>query len=137
MTTELNSFVQANEALRLQLDRKARVHEIRAMNEEKIMMSTHNVHRSRSPIRSHVVEGPPPVVGLQRVPVFEDHVVERSVPVLDRVERTYETIPVGHRIAERSRSPLLQTSTSYVGGYHEAARFSAATPTVSKTVEEK
>lgn len=73
------------------------------------MSSTAYVARSRSPIRARV--GPPvpePVVGLHRVPVFEDHVVETRVPVVDRVERTFET---------RSRSPLLGRTFGVPGTY--------------------
>jgi len=128
LTTELNSFVQANEALRLQLDRKARVHEIRSINEEKIMMSTHNIHRSRSPIRGpHPLEAGP--IGVHRVmPVFEDRVVERHVPVMGSID----AVPMGRIHADiRSRSPLLNPA------YLEASRLSAATPTVQKQTNEK
>jgi len=115
--------------------------EIRAMNEEKIIASTHNVHRSRSPIRHPVPEGPPPMMGCCRVPVFEDHVVETRVPMVERVDRTIESVPVGHHrayVESRSRSPLLHTSTYPAGGYGEISRLSAATPTVHKTtIEEK
>jgi len=67
------------------------------------------------------------------VPVFEDHVVERSVPVMERVERTVVAEPFGHRLTvdARSRSPMLHPS-SYAG-YHEVSRLSAATPTVQTT----
>lgn len=126
--------MEANEALRLQLDRKARVHEIRAMNEEKIMASTAHVVRSRSPIRPR---GPPPhepIVGLQRVPIFEERVVETRVPVVDRVERTIEHIAAGRD--SRSRSPLLGRSYGVSGAY-DKARMSAATPTVAhRTIDE-
>jgi len=97
------------------------------MNEEKIMMSTAGVQRSRSPIRGHVVHHVQEPIGVHRVPVFEDHVVETRVPVMDRVERTIEHLPVGH--VSRSRSPLLRT-TYGVGGVYDQQRMSAATPTV-------
>lgn len=98
-------------------------------------MSTHAVHRSRSPMRGYV-EGPTPCVGAYRVPVFEDHVVETRVPVVERVERTIETIPMGHRVhhLERSRSPLLHTTT--YGGY-DAARMSASTPIAHSSMDNK
>jgi len=104
----------------MQLDRKARVHEIRAANEEKITMSTMGVHRSRSPIRQQCVHREvSPMLGVSRVPIYEDHIVETRVPMMDRVERTYES---------RSRSPLLHSN--YQVGHYEASRMSAATPTV-------
>jgi len=43
--------VQANEAIRSRLDRKARVQEIRARNDQQLAYSIHNVHESKSPIR--------------------------------------------------------------------------------------
>ena len=107
----------------MQLDRKARVHEIRAANEEKIAMSSVGVHRSRSPIRGPVHREVSPMLGVMRsVPIYEDHIVETRVPVMDRVERTFET---------RSRSPLLH-SAYQIGSHYEASRMSAATPTVNK-----
>jgi chromosome segregation ATPase len=50
LTKELDEFVQANEAIRQRLDRKARVQEIRQRNEQQINYSVNNVHDSRSPI---------------------------------------------------------------------------------------
>ena len=50
LTKELDEFVQANEAIRQRLDRKARVLEIRQRNEQQINYSVNNVHESRSPI---------------------------------------------------------------------------------------
>lgn len=111
------------------------------MNEEKIMMSTAGVHRSRSPIRGHVAIHEQVPIGVHRVPVFEDHVVETRVPVMDRVERTIEHLPVDHRVqvdhVSRSRSPLLRT-TYGIGGVYDQHRMSAATPTVlSHHIENK
>lgn len=127
MTSELSSFVQANEALRVQLDRRARVDEIRTVNEHKIMESGAYVHRSRSPIRGPVPHPLEPVVGLHRVPVFDERIVETRVPVVERVERTIEHIPVGRD--PRSRSPLLGRTYGVSGV--DGPRFSAATPTVA------
>ena len=50
LTKELDEFVQANEAIRQRLDRKARVMEIRQRNEQQINYSHTNVMESRSPI---------------------------------------------------------------------------------------
>lgn len=82
------------------------------------MESSTYVARSRSPIRARV---PPHEV--HRVPPFE----ERLIPVVDRVERTIEHIPVG-RGDPRSRSPLLGRTYGVSGA---EARMSAATPTVA------
>jgi len=43
--------VQANEAIRMRLDRKARVQEIRQRNDQQLAYSMHTVVESRSPIR--------------------------------------------------------------------------------------
>lgn len=51
LTKELDQFVQANEAIRQRLDRKARVQEIRARNDQQLGYSMKNVTQSRSPIR--------------------------------------------------------------------------------------
>ena len=51
LTKELDQFVQANEAIRQRLDRKARVQEIRARNDQQLQYSMHQVHESKSPIR--------------------------------------------------------------------------------------
>lgn len=89
------------------------------------MESTHHVVRSRSPIRGHGPVRVPVDPILHRVPVFEDHVVETRVPVVERVERTYDS---------RSRSPLL-SRTYGVSGTYDAARMSAATPTVARNTD--
>jgi len=51
-------------------------------------------------------------MGVQRVPVFEDRVVETRVPIMERVDRTVH-------IDTRSRSPLLHRTTYGVGGIYE------------------
>ena len=43
--------MQANEAIRNRLDRKSRVAEIRARNDEQLAYSIHHVANSRSPVR--------------------------------------------------------------------------------------
>jgi len=86
--------------LRVQLDRKARVLEVRQRNEECIAKSDIRVQQSKSPLRV-----PPPTAPchfvreeLVRVPVYEERVVkEERIPVVERVERTIEHSPVGHR----------------------------------------
>lgn len=59
LTKELDEFVQANEAIRQRLDRKARVQEIRQRNEQQITYSVNNVHESRSPMRKPAGERSP------------------------------------------------------------------------------
>ena len=60
LTKELDQFVQANEAIRMRLDRKARVQEIRARNDQQLAHSIGVVHDvSKSPIRQVVVERSP------------------------------------------------------------------------------
>lgn len=49
LTKELDEFVAANEAIRQRLDRKARVQEIRARNDQQLAYSMNHVERSRSP----------------------------------------------------------------------------------------
>ena len=51
LTKELDQFVQANEAIRQRLDRKARVLEIRQRNDQQLAYSMNQVHESKSPIR--------------------------------------------------------------------------------------
>lgn len=51
LTKELDQFVQANEAIRMRLDRKARVQEIRARNDQQLAYSMTQVHESKSPVR--------------------------------------------------------------------------------------
>ena len=51
LTKELDQFVQANEAIRQRLDRKARVQEIRQRNDQQLTYSMNNVDGSRSPLR--------------------------------------------------------------------------------------
>lgn len=51
LTRELDQFVQANEAIRMRLDRKARVQEIRARNDMQLSHSMHHVVSSKSPVR--------------------------------------------------------------------------------------
>lgn len=113
LTTELNSFVEANECLRNQLDRKARVLEVRERNDAQIAMSTQHIHRSRSPIRVVHHEGP---LIEHHGHMLDERVIESRLPVMDRIERTIEHVPAGHRIDRfgcgvacdaRSRSPLL------------------------------
>lgn len=48
---ELSSFISANEAMRIQLDRRAHIYEMAKRNEESIHVSAHEVCRSRSPVR--------------------------------------------------------------------------------------
>jgi len=77
---------------------------------------------------------------VHRVPVYEEKVVETRVPMMERVERTIEAVPGGHRLVDsRSRSPLLHTTSYPMGGYvHEMSRVSAATPTVNhSTTDDK
>jgi len=50
LTKELDEFVQANEAIKQRLDRKARVMEIRQRNDQQITYSINTVHESRSPM---------------------------------------------------------------------------------------
>jgi predicted nuclease with TOPRIM domain len=52
LTKELDQFVQANEAIRQRLDRKARVAEIRQRNEQQLCYSYNAVKGSRSPVRN-------------------------------------------------------------------------------------
>lgn len=59
LTKELDQFVQANEAIRMRLDRKARVQEIRARNDQQLAQSIGVVHESKSPMRHVVVERSP------------------------------------------------------------------------------
>jgi len=100
LTRELDSFVAANEQLRIQLDRKARVLQVRKRNEECIAKSDIRVQQSKSPLRV-----PPPCEPIHvvreeliRVPVYEERVKEERIPVIERVERTIEHSPVGHRL---------------------------------------
>jgi len=51
ISCELKAFVDANEAMRVQLDRRARVLDHCRRNEESIAVSVTDVHRSRSPVR--------------------------------------------------------------------------------------
>ena len=64
LTKELDQFVQANEAIRMRLDRKARVQEIRARNDQQLHHSIGVVHQSKSPLRDP--RGPP--MGIERSP---------------------------------------------------------------------
>lgn len=87
------------------------------------MESNQYVARSRSPIRGRIPVPVDPVVGLHRVPVFGEHVVEH--------------VPVGGRsyLESRSRSPLLGRTQYGVSGAEQ--RMSAATPTVAhRTIDE-
>jgi chromosome segregation ATPase len=59
LTKELDEFVQANEAIRQRLDRKARVQEIRQRNEQQISYSQNYVQESRSPIAKRTGERSP------------------------------------------------------------------------------
>lgn len=49
--------MQANEAIRSRLDRKNRVAEIRARNDQQLAYSIHHVAESKSPVRG----GPSPI----------------------------------------------------------------------------
>jgi chromosome segregation ATPase len=51
LTKELDQFVEANEAIRMRLDRKNRVQEIRNKNEQQLQKSIAQVNDARSPIR--------------------------------------------------------------------------------------
>jgi hypothetical protein len=51
LTKELDQFVEANEAIRMRLDRKNRVQELRNRNEQQLQKSIAVVQDSRSPIR--------------------------------------------------------------------------------------
>jgi hypothetical protein len=51
LTKELDHFVEANEAIRMRLDRKSRVYEIRSKNEVQLQKSLNHVQESRSPQR--------------------------------------------------------------------------------------
>lgn len=57
LTRELDQFVEANEAIRMRLDRKQRVQEIRQRNDQQLSYSYSHVEKSKSPIRKvNVVE---------------------------------------------------------------------------------
>ena len=51
LTKELDQFVEANEAIRMRLDRKNRVHELRNKNEQQLQKSIAHVQEARSPPR--------------------------------------------------------------------------------------
>ena len=51
LTKELDQFVEANEAIRMRLDRKNRVQEIRQKNERQLQQSIAHVNDARSPPR--------------------------------------------------------------------------------------
>ena len=51
LTKELDQFVEANEQIRMRLDRKARVQEIRQKNDQQLSYSYNIVEKSKSPIR--------------------------------------------------------------------------------------
>lgn len=98
LSVELDQFAAANEAMRLQLDRRHRVAEVMERNDNTIAHSTgyveHTKAVSRSPVR-HFVETRP----VMPVPVFEHRVVdERRTPVEWRVERSIERRHVGDRL---------------------------------------
>ena len=59
LTRELDQFVQANEAIRSRLDRKARVQEIRARNDYQLAGSMARVVDSKSPVRGARLGGSP------------------------------------------------------------------------------
>lgn len=48
LTIELDQFVQANEAIRMRLDRKSRVDDIRARNDAQLMNSMNALHVSKT-----------------------------------------------------------------------------------------
>ena len=51
LTKELDQFVEANEAIRMRLDRKNRVQELRNRNEQQLTRSIQHVVEARSPPR--------------------------------------------------------------------------------------
>jgi len=51
LTKELDHFVEANEAIRMRLDRKNRVLDLRRQNEQQLQKSLAHVQDSRSPVR--------------------------------------------------------------------------------------
>lgn len=59
LTKELDTFVEANEAIRHRLDRKQRVQEIRQRNDQQLAYSYSHVDRSKSPIRQSQRERSP------------------------------------------------------------------------------
>lgn len=51
LTKELDHFVEANEAIRMRLDRKNRVLDLRSKNEAQLQKSLAHVQESKSPVR--------------------------------------------------------------------------------------
>ena len=51
LTKELDQFVEANEAIRMRLDRKNRVLDLRNRNEQQLQKSLAHVQEARSPVR--------------------------------------------------------------------------------------
>ena len=51
LTKELDQFVEANEAIRMRLDRKTRVYDLRSKNEQQLQKSLAYVTEARSPPR--------------------------------------------------------------------------------------
>lgn len=93
LSVELDQFAAANEAMRLQLDRRHRVAEVMERNDYTISHSNNYVMEtkaiSRSPVRHHIVETRP----LPPAPLFEHRVVEeRRSPF--RVGERFERVPV-------------------------------------------
>lgn len=119
LSVELDQFAAANEAMRLQLDRRHRVAEVMERNDHTIAHSTQYVEHqkaiSRSPVRHHVV--PPPVPVLGPVPMFEHRVVEeKRTPVEWRVERSIERRHVGDRLERVPVHPY----TTYTKSFHSS-----------------
>ena len=91
LSVELDQFAAANEAMRLQLDRRQRVAQVMETNHHTIAHSNNFVEHtkaiSRSPVRHHVVETRP----VMPPPLFEHRVIEeKRTPVEWRVERSVE-----------------------------------------------
>ncbi len=51
LTKELDTFVEANEAIRTRLDRRSRVESIRHKNDAQLQNSLRQVYEARSPVR--------------------------------------------------------------------------------------
>lgn len=51
LTKELDQFVEANEAIRMRLDRRNRVMDLRCKNEQQLQKSLAHVQDAKSPVR--------------------------------------------------------------------------------------
>jgi len=108
---ELEAFIESDEAVRCGLDRKQKVNHIRNKVDDVIRRSEQEVeerildqkHRrahaehSRMVVDAHERSHAAHAVRHAHVPVYEHRVVEERVPVVERVERTFEQVPAGHR----------------------------------------